>query len=98
MSKYLDATPFVYPPIRLPLRMEEPLPPGRSDTLGHHHTRTGVTSNGVSLAEPTDRDMRALKTTGAMLFSNPYLKAEGAYRIYRDGVDGYVKRYDLYDP
>ena len=80
------------------LRMEEPLPLGRSDTLGHHHTRTGVTSMGVSLAEPTALDMQALKTTGAMLFSNPYLKAEGAYRIYRYGVPEYVTRHDLYDP
>jgi uncharacterized protein RhaS with RHS repeats len=78
--------------------IEEPVPPGRSDLLTHYHTRTGVTSKGASLAEPTDLDMRALKTTGAMLFSNPYLKAEGAYRIYRYGVPGFETRHGLYDP
>ncbi len=73
------------------------MPPGRSDALSHYHTRTGVSPNGRNLADPSDMDMDALKTTGAMLFSNPYLKADGAYRIYRNGVSGYETRYDLYD-
>jgi RHS repeat-associated protein len=72
--------------------MEEPVPPGRSDLLTHYHSRKGV------FAQPTDIDMRTLKTTGAMLFCNPYLKAEGAYRIYRYGVPRYETRYDLYHP
>jgi RHS repeat-associated protein len=80
------------------LRMEEPVPPGRSDALSHYHTRIGFRSDGRSLAEPTDMDMRVLRTTGAMLFSNPFLKEEGAYRIYRNGVDRYETRHDLYAP
>jgi RHS repeat-associated protein len=86
------------PSLRRVDHMEEPVPPGRSDLLSHYHTRTGFTSQRVSLAEPSVQDMRALKTTGAMLFSNPYLKAEGAYRIYRNGVPSYETRYDLYNP
>ena len=77
---------------------EEPPVPSRPDALSHYHSRTGFNSHGVSVAEPTPLDMRALTKTGFMLFSNPNLKAQGAYRIYRDGVPGYVTRHDLYDP
>ena len=71
--------------------IEEPVPPGHSDLLTHYHTRGG------QFAQPTPYDMDALTTTKAMLFSNPYLKAAGAYRIYRNGVP-YEMHYDLYAP
>jgi RHS repeat-associated protein len=72
--------------------IEEVVPPGRSDLLTHYHTRGG------RFAEPTPFDMNALRKTKGMLFSNPALKAAGAYRIYRNGVPGYETRHDLYDP
>jgi len=78
------------------LYIAEPVPPGRSDLLTHYHTRYNIGHQ--KFAEPTPMDANALKTTRAMLFSNPYLKAEGAYRIYRNGVSGYETRHDLYDP